>query len=335
MAQDLAVYETALAPMIPTFADLLGPIMDPKRLIRTVMISIERTPELMKCSMQSIVMGTTTFAVLGLEVDGVTGQGYLLPMGGHAQPVIGYKGYNTLGDRSGIAINGGVIREGDEYEYELGSDPFVRVKPALLPTVGRPILAAWSTATRPGRTPLVSVLPYGDLLAVKSRSPGAKRSASPWNDEAIGFPAMCEKTAKRRLARSMPLHLVEGMQRAAALEESFEERGRLSYLRPDGNLVHAQPIREAADADILGPAYVIEFVDGTTRTLADIGGWTRGWQKILSSMVGKPEALKRYRDLNEAHFDALARHHGKEVADLRSAIEHQLDADAGQGMAAE
>jgi phage RecT family recombinase len=61
-------------------------------------------------------------AVLGLEVDGVTGQAYLIPFAGKAQLVIGYKGFNTLAARSGITITGAVVREGDEFDFELGSN---------------------------------------------------------------------------------------------------------------------------------------------------------------------------------------------------------------------
>jgi phage RecT family recombinase len=68
-------------------------------------------------------------ACLGLEVDGVTGQAYLIPFKGRAQLVVGYKGYNTLAARSGITITGAVVREGDEFDYQLGSAAFVRHKP--------------------------------------------------------------------------------------------------------------------------------------------------------------------------------------------------------------
>src|SRR5689334_8691698 len=99
--------------------------MSPERLVRTVLISVERTPKLRECSMESVVMAATTFAVLGLEVDGVTGQGFLLPFKGKVQPVTGYKGYNTLGHRAGLTITGGLYREGDEFDYAEGSRAFV------------------------------------------------------------------------------------------------------------------------------------------------------------------------------------------------------------------
>ena len=41
-----------------------------------------------------------------LEVDGVTGQAFLIPFKGRAQLVIGYKGFNTLAARSGLTVTG-------------------------------------------------------------------------------------------------------------------------------------------------------------------------------------------------------------------------------------
>jgi hypothetical protein len=65
---------------------------------------------------------------------------------------------------------------------------------------------------------------------------------SPWNDPAIGFFAMCSKTAKRRLARMMPLNV---MQHASRLEEAFEEQGRLAYIDPaKGVIVAPDPVHE-------------------------------------------------------------------------------------------
>src|SRR4051794_11704453 len=155
--------------MMPTYRDLLRPSgMPPERLVRTVLVSIERTPQLRDCTMDSVVMSATTFACLALEVDGVTGQGFMLPFKGKAQPVVGYKGHNTLGHRAGLTIKGGIAREGDEFDFDDGSRAFVHHKKLLNGGLGRPILAAWAVADAPDRTPIVSVLDRDELLAVKA-----------------------------------------------------------------------------------------------------------------------------------------------------------------------
>ncbi len=244
MSNALVALESQLTPLAPRFAQVLGKTMPVERLIRTVMISVERLPALLECDRQSIFNSAMSAACLGLEVDGVTGQAYLIPFKGKAQLVIGYKGYNTLAARSGITITGAVVREGDTFEYELGSSAFVRHVPAL-GSKGR-IIAAWACATSKARPAVVSVLDIDELMAVKAKSPGARRSDSPWNDTAIGFPAMCEKTAKRRLARSLPLNI---MQLAARLDEVVDEQGQSAWIGPDKNVViEGEVIPERAES---------------------------------------------------------------------------------------
>src|ERR1700719_4463932 len=232
MGNDLAVLESQFKPLAPKFEQVLNGIMPASRLIRTVMISCERTPKLFECDRQSLFNAAMTFAVLGLEVDGVTGQGYIIPFKGVAQPVIGYKGMNTLGARSGLTISGGVVREGDEFDYTEGSKAFVRHKKKLGGEASRRIIAAWAAAMASDRPATVKILSIDEILAIKAKSP--RGNQAPWADDSIGFPAMAEKSAKRRLARDMPLNV---FQSAARMEEAFEEQGEASYIHPDKGVI--------------------------------------------------------------------------------------------------
>jgi recombination protein RecT len=234
----LAIFERQLVPLGPRFAQVLGKTMSVERLIRTIIISVERLPSLLQCDRQSLFNGAMTFAVLGLEVDGATGQGYLVPFNDRkrgmkiAQPIIGYKGYSTLGARSGMTISGGVVREGDEFDFDEGSNAFIHHKRKLGDEKKRRIIAAWATATSLARPAIVKVLSIDELLAVKAKSP--RGNEPPWADPEIGFPAMCEKTAKRRLSRDMPLNV---FQSAARMEEAFEEQGTVSWISPDKGVI--------------------------------------------------------------------------------------------------
>lgn len=236
----LVAFEQQLQPLAPRFAEVLPANVKPDRLIRTVVISVERLPKLLDCDRQSLFNAAMSAAILGLEVDGVTGQAYLIPFKNRAQLVVGYKGYNTMGARSGLTVTGEAVREGDEFDYELGDRGYVRHKP-ILGNKGR-IIGAWASAASLHRPPIISVLGIDDILAIKAKSPGARMSDSPWNDAAIGFPAMASKSAKRRLARSMPLNV---MQYAARMEEAFEEQGKPSWISADRGVIvdgEAQPL---------------------------------------------------------------------------------------------
>jgi recombination protein RecT len=251
----LVVLERQMQPLAPHFAEVLGKTMPVERLMRTIMVSVERLPKLLECDRQSLFNAAMSAACLGLEVDGVTGQAYLIPFKGKAQLVIGYKGMNTMAARSGITITGAVVREGDQFDYALGSDAFVKHVPAL-GSKGR-IIAAWAVAAAHGRPHVVAVMGIDDLLAVKAKSPGAQRSDSPWNDTTIGFPAMCEKTVKRRLARSMPLNI---MTATARLDEAFEEQGAHAWVSPEKGVVIDGEILPRRNTDtptaesLIGPA---------------------------------------------------------------------------------
>jgi len=238
MANELVVIERQLQAVEPQLHNALSGIMPTKRLIQTVLLSCERTPRLLGCTPQSILNGAMTFAVLGLPVDGATGQGFLLPFKTTAQAAIGYKGYNTLGARAGLTITGAAVREDDHvFDYELGDKAFVRHKPRLGSTA--PIVAFWAVAAAHGRPPIVTILPMADVMAVKAKSPAVRGGAdTPWNDPAIGFIAMGEKTAKRRLARSTPL-ITEAPQfmLGARMEEAFDEQGKAAYITPERGVV--------------------------------------------------------------------------------------------------
>jgi recombination protein RecT len=238
MSNELAILETQLKPLAPRFAQVLGKLMPVDRFTRTLIVSCERDPKLMAADRQSLFNAAMTGAVLGLEADGATGQFFLLPFYMKkeqrtvVQPCIGYKGYNTLGARSGLTISGGVVREGDEFDYEEGTRAFVHHKRKLGNEFQRQIIAAWSEASSRDRPATVKILSMTEILAIKSKS--ARGNQAPWADDAIGFPAMAEKSAKRRLARDMPLNV---FQSAARMEEAFEEQGEASYIHPEKGVI--------------------------------------------------------------------------------------------------
>jgi len=268
MSNDLVTLEHQFAPLTDRFTQVLavpGVSLTAPRLIRSVLVSVERNPRLMQCTRQSLFNAAMSAACLGLECDGVTGQAFLIPFEVRGTPtaqlVIGYKGYNTMAARSGITITGEVVRVGDKFEFDEGASTVSHVK--LLGKPDRRMIAVWAKGAANDRPPVVKVLDIDEILAVKKKSPGAKKSDSPWNDEAIGFPAMAEKTAKRRLARAMPLNV---MQWGARLDEAFEEQGAVAHISPDyGVIVDAAPDAAPAPtaATLVEPAPQLDLGGGS------------------------------------------------------------------------
>lgn len=259
MATDLQVIERAFgqAQLAAKFADVLnvpGVTLTPARLIRSVLVSCGRTPRLQDCTLTSLFNAAMSAACLGLEVDGVTGQAFLVPFDVKgvltAQLVIGYRGFNTMGARSGLTITGEVVRQDDDFDFDEGAGWIHHRK--QLGVSGRRIIAAWAKAAAKDRPAAVKVLDISDLLAVKRRSPAGRKPDSPWNDEEIGFPAMCEKTAKRRLARNLPLNVY---QLGARLDEAFEEQGLPAHIHPTQGVIVDQAAEQnpqPSAADLTG-----------------------------------------------------------------------------------
>lgn len=244
--------EENLLMLTPRFEALLdGSSVKSQFLIQTLLISCQRNDKLIKCSLPSLIAGALTFATLRLPIDGVSGQGFLLPFAGVATPAIGYKGYNTIAGRSAISINAGTVRKGDDiWDFMEGTGGFVKHK-RRLGNRGE-IIAFWAVAEGRDRPPLVSVLGIDQVNDIMAKSPAVKAGAdTPWNDAKIGFPAMGEKSARRRLARGMPWEVDNGrFLMAAAMEETFEERGKVAYL--NGPVLQV----EGEENRIIGPATV-------------------------------------------------------------------------------
>ncbi len=292
MGTDLKVVDRELSARKAIFAELLPPSVSPDRLARTIMMSVERNRTLLDCSIQSIVNAATTAAVLGLECDGVTGQGYLVPYKGVATFQIGYKGFNTLAARAGYTITGGVVREGDEFDYSRGTGAYLTHKPR--PGNKGRIVCAWAVAESKTRTPIVEVMDIDEVEEIRAKSPGARKADSPWNTH---YPAMAEKSAKRRLARSMPMSV---MQQGAALDANTEA-GNPAWLDAKGDLhreaagpaaegviIDVQPVDLTAPVDWPEYRTVSDFINKSRVFLADATTeQSRNWENHYREEIRK------------------------------------------------
>jgi recombination protein RecT len=310
MSSDLVLFENTLKPLAPHFEQALSGAIPVERLMRSIMVSVERNPRLLQADRQSLLNASMSAACLALEVDGVTGQAFFVPFKGQAQLIIGYKGMNTLAARSGFTVQGEVVREGDAFDYELGDKGFIRHKPKL----GNqgPIIATWATASANNRPPIISVLGIDDIMAIKAKSPGASRSDSPWNDPKIGFPAMASKSAKRRLSRAMPLNADPRFHLAAAMEEAVEERGRTSWIDPQRGLQiegeqHDGPIinhEQRGTMELLSPAQSRAATSAASAptpspVAADAADYISRWDNIVLGATNADQLAKKWNDESE------------------------------------
>lgn len=308
MSNELTVVERTLTEMSPVLSAALPPQaagLPVERLIRTVVISCERVPRLLECNRQSLINSAVSAAVLGLEVDGVTGQAYLIPYQGNATLQIGFKGHETIAARSGFIFESGVIREGDEYEVTLGSDSRIAVTPQLGDRLNRRVIAAYAVAKSNTFPSVHEVMAIDEIEKARAVSK-AQRTDAPWNQ---WFDQMAIKTVKKRLAKSLPLlslHL------ASALDDAPG-----SYIAPDGagvgNLMkpavaeRVYPERVAAEpGDLTSPKFTIRMKKREVQC-PTIDEYVAKMQQAITS-ISDPAKVEEFFKLNEADLAKLYEH---------------------------
>ncbi len=189
--------------------------MDPDRLLRISMTSIQQNPKLLNCTPQSLVACVIESSQLGLSPDGVLGHSYLVPYGDKAQLQIGYRGFLELARRSGqvASLYAHDVHEGDKYEFELGLEPNLKHIPAR--TDRGAIVAAYAVVRLKDGGYDFEWMWKEDID--KIRNSAKAKNGGPWKEH---YPEMAKKTVIRRLAKRLPLS--PEFQRAAVKDEYID-----------------------------------------------------------------------------------------------------------------
>lgn len=181
------------------------------RLARIVMTECRKTPALLNCNQESFLGAILQCAQLGLEPGGALGHCYLLPFGNgkaqdgrsNAQLIIGYRGMIDLARRSGqiISIAAYVVREEDEFNYQLGLHPDIQHTPAHRASPG-PVTFVYAVANLKGGGVQFEVMSRAEIEAVRSQSKAGK--SGPWVSH---WEEMAKKTVIRRLFKYLPVSI--------------------------------------------------------------------------------------------------------------------------------
>jgi recombination protein RecT len=130
--------------LTPEFAKLLGNRMDPIRFARIAYSQVKMNDKLAQ-DMPGLMTCIAIAATLRLE-PGVLGQCYFVPYGGkngiRNQFITGWAGHVDLVTRANKAtVRTLAVREGDDFDYQLGTSPRVHFKPLMEGDEDRPLLA--------------------------------------------------------------------------------------------------------------------------------------------------------------------------------------------------
>ncbi|MBD5641848.1 MAG: recombinase RecT [Desulfovibrio sp.] len=196
--------------------------LTPERMCRIAVQSLQRNPQILKCTPESLVKAIIEASSLGLEIDS-RGLAYLVPYGNKNQDgrtnatlIFGYKGLMELAYRSGrvASIYAETVCENDDFEFELGLQPKLRHIPSL--DDRGELRAVYAVAHMKDADPVFVVMGRSDVEKIRRASKAGNSGPwTQWTEE------MWKKTAIRRLCKYLPLS--PEIQKAIALDEQADE----------------------------------------------------------------------------------------------------------------
>lgn len=191
--------------------------MSVERVAATIQLAIknDETGALRKCTRESLVLGAARILQWHLDL-GTTA--YLIPFGNKAVPVASYQGLASLAiaSRAVRFFDPQVVRDGDVFEYQLGTEGFVRHRP-LSKNTG-PITHVYCVVT----------LPYGakvfDVMSIEEVDEVRLTYSKQWKKGPC--PAWyAKKTIIRRVTKMLPKDPALAAFFAAVEQESEVELG--------------------------------------------------------------------------------------------------------------
>jgi len=190
-------------------AKVLPEGMSPARFARIVWTACTRNPVLKQTERESFFRCILEMASFGLEADGR--RAHLIPRrdkNGVLQCTwqADYKGLKELlyRNKDVVSEHSDVVLRGDLFEYEFGTNEFLRHKPngAIDRTDTALITCAYCYVKLPGGSLKFDVMSRAEILRIQKRSPAASGESSPWTTD---WAEMAKKTVFRRVSKGLPL----------------------------------------------------------------------------------------------------------------------------------
>lgn len=215
------------------------------RIIKTVVTAAMKNPAILKCSKDSIILSVFQSIDLGLEIGNALGEAYLVPYGSTCQMIPGYRGLVSLARRSGKvrAIEARIVREGDEFDFTLGTAPTLTHKPTFSDPPAE-MRAVYAIAFFSDGSTQFEPMVKAEVDAIRKRSRAG--TSGPWVTD---YDEMAKKTVVRRLSKYLPLSPelaraleIQAMAEAGDFQEAFVPKA------PHGDL-NAKARAAAANRD--------------------------------------------------------------------------------------
>lgn len=188
----------------------------PERMARVALSSMRRNPKILDCDQASILKAIVEAAQLGLEVDGILGQAYLVPYSRECQLLPGYLGLIELCRRSGELklLKANVVRQGDHFHYQ-EVPPELTHKRESPPDAPITHVYAWAQLNN-GAEDFVCWT-TDEIEAHRKKYVRTSKKDTPWDS---AWEAMAKKTVIRQLLKLLPKSIE--IQRLVQREEYYD-----------------------------------------------------------------------------------------------------------------
>lgn len=214
-------------------ASVLPKHLTPERMIRLALTTYQRTPDLKKCSLISIVGAVIQASELGLEINGILGHAYLVPYWNsktgclEAQFQAGWRGLVALARRSGevSVLYPELVYEKDRYKIIKGDKPRLIHEPNYTVEDRGLLIGGYAAVTFKDHATDFEFMPMYELDRIRQSTKSKNKQGEivgPW----VSHPEeMFRKSPIRKLAKRLPMSAE--LQRAA-IEDEFTDQGLLS-----------------------------------------------------------------------------------------------------------
>jgi len=207
------VEQSAVVAALDSQSEQLMPFLGDEdavaRFRRGVVVAIAKNPDLMNCTPQSIILACFEAAQQGLEPTGAAGGAHLVPYKMKdgtrvAQLIPDYRGVIRMVTKPGsevLSLEARVVKEGDDFAYQLGTDAFVQHVPALDPArSAKATTHVYAIARLRNGATIPDVEDRAGIERIRKR--GANSSQSPWVTD---WDEMGKKTLIKRLSKVLPV----------------------------------------------------------------------------------------------------------------------------------
>jgi recombination protein RecT len=197
--------QTVINGMKAQIAQALPKHLSADRMVQMAVSLIAKNPKIAECSAQSLIGAVMQASILGFKPVEALGECYFVPYGGQVQFQIGYKGFIKLAQQSGQLKNiyAEVVREGDEFIYELGLEP--RLIHIPNPESEGKIKFVYAVAHLQNGGYNFQVLTFNQIEKLRLRNPMTRNNPKPSGAWATDYEAMAKAKAIKQLVKYLPL----------------------------------------------------------------------------------------------------------------------------------